>query len=667
MTMDSDESSDDNLTFSPSKYAGTSSHELPKLTEDRDTFSDFDFSVDDSISVSTAADLSAAADLYDQDDANESKEPVSSDSVSDDNDVGMAEHLRDWAIQHKITHTAVNALLQVMHADHSDLPLDARTLLKTPTAITVKKVAGGSFYYFGVQDCLQAKLQLCCGPCEDYGCHIALKVNVDGLPLFKSSNGQLWPILGLCDETWLDEEPFVIGIFYGESKPSSADELMHDFVEEMLKLKTDGFLFKNNVFHVTVSAFICDAPARAFLKNVKLHSGYYGCERCTQRGAWFGKVVFPEVDALKRKDSDYHGLQNVVRNIDEVGYDDESTHVTGPCILNKLSVGLVSEFPLDYMHLCCLGVMRRILRILTKPTTGTSKKWKLAPGIIQSLSTMHVTMQAHTPREFSRKPRSLLDLERWKATELRFFMLYSGPVVLKTHVDARLYDNFMLFSLAMRILLSPTLCASHCDYAQILLLEFVQQFGKIYGQDGLVYNVHSCIHLCDDAKKFGCLEKISAFPFENFLGKLKRMCRKRSMPLQQIVRRILETREASASDKTTETAGLNNKPKKQHWNGPVPLGLEGLDQYKQIQCKNMYVSVLEGDNCFEYEGTPIQVVNILCKDELNVYIAFNKFLEARQPNLYSYPCDSKLFGIEWCLEWTGNWSSVQFLILARSM
>ena len=60
------------------------------------------------------------------------------------------------------------------------------------------------------------------------------------------------------------------------------------------------------------------------------------------------------------------------------------------------------------------------------------------------------------------------------------------------------------------------LAGTHCDYAEELLRLFVVDFGKIYGQIMLTYNVHNLIHLANDAKNFGALHNFSAFAFESF-------------------------------------------------------------------------------------------------------------------------------------------------------
>lgn len=58
-----------------------------------------------------------------------------------------------------------------------------------------------------------------------------------------------------------------------------------------------------------------------------------------------------------------------------------------------------------------------------------------------------------TPREFCRRPRTLKEFERYKATEFRQFLLYTGPFILKNILDESLYSHFLELSLALRILL----------------------------------------------------------------------------------------------------------------------------------------------------------------------------------------------------------------------
>lgn len=53
------------------------------------------------------------------------------------------------------------------------------------------------------------------------------------------------------------------------------------------------------------------------------------------------------------------------------------------------------------------------------------------------------SLSGKLPSEFARQPRSLFEVERWKATEFRQFLLYTGPVVLKGIVTDTMYDHFL--------------------------------------------------------------------------------------------------------------------------------------------------------------------------------------------------------------------------------
>lgn len=55
----------------------------------------------------------------------------------------------------------------------------------------------------------------------------------------------------------------------------------------------------------SLSCFICDTPARAFVEQVKSHTGYYGCDKCSQKGVWDGEMAFPDVDAPLPTDIQY--------------------------------------------------------------------------------------------------------------------------------------------------------------------------------------------------------------------------------------------------------------------------------------------------------------------------------------------------------------------------
>ena len=180
--------------------------------------------------------------------------------------------------------------------------------------------------------------------------------------------------------------------------------------------------------------------------------------------------------------------------------------------MKELSVGMVTQFPLDYMHLVCLGVMRKLLLLWLKGPLAC----RLPGEMVRCVSAALVNMKSFVPHDFARKPRPLNEVDRFKATEFRLMLLYTGVVALCNKLKDVFYYNFLLLSVAMHILLSPRYCSDYCDYARQLLCLFVTNFSDLYGDQFVVYNVHSLIHLADNASTFGPLDNISCFPFENY-------------------------------------------------------------------------------------------------------------------------------------------------------
>ena len=141
---------------------------------------------------------------------------------------------------------------------------------------------------------------------------------------------------------------------------------------------------------------------------------------------------------------------------------------------------------------------------------------------------------------FSRNPQPLQNLTHWKATEYRAFLLYYGPIALHNSIDSNKYKHFMLLNIAISILVSTDLVNNYAHIAKQLCRSFVEESAALYKDTFLIYNVHSLIHIADDAMRFGGLDYCSAFRFENFLSKMKRLIRKGNFVIKQLAARYSE-------------------------------------------------------------------------------------------------------------------------------
>ncbi len=416
-------------------------------------------------------------------------------------DSDLLSALRDWTVQNNVPLLHVTKLLKILKPYHPDIPQDARTLLQTPRKTIISEIGNGRFCYIGLEKGLRSKF-LKYGPLD--ADRITILCNIDGTPISNSSAQQIWPILCVAEE--LDSVPFAVAVYWGMNKPCSLHDYLKDFIAEIEQLIHSGFSWLGKVFSVTLRAFICDAPARAYLKCIKGHTGYFACEKCTTEGTYTNnRMTFPEQNAPLRKDEDFLS-QN------------QSDHHIGVSPLTQLNFGLVTGFPLEYMHLVCLGVGKRILTSFMKGNFRV----RLGTKDINRISTRLTGLAKMTPSEFSRHPRSLMEIGNWKATEFRQFVLYLGPVVLKDIVSQDVYNHFLALSMAITILCNKHL-THYRNYADQLLRTFVANCDYLYGEGFVVYNIHNLIHLAADAERHGVLDDFGAFKFETYLGQLKNL------------------------------------------------------------------------------------------------------------------------------------------------
>ena len=143
-------------------------------------------------------------------------------------------------------------------------------MLNTPRSIASYSKCGGDFFHLEIESGIKRALDSTVITNENTQ-NIALIVGIDGIPLFRSSSVELWPILCRFNSLKL----FNVSVYTGNKKPSFINDFLKDFLVEYQLLNTVGFLYENHRYTIFIKAFVCDAPARAFIKCIKSHTGYY--------------------------------------------------------------------------------------------------------------------------------------------------------------------------------------------------------------------------------------------------------------------------------------------------------------------------------------------------------------------------------------------------------
>lgn len=156
---------------------------------------------------------------------------------------------------------------------------------------------------------------------------------------------------------------------------------------------------------------------------------------------------------------------------------------------------MILQFPVDYMHCACLSVMRKLLFLWR----NGSRLYRININEFEEYI-MHI--KRYWPQKFNRKPRSINQLGRWKATELRQFLLYMGPVILKNMLHYHVYSNFVLLKYAITILLNHELNVQYNEYARSYCRYLYAHSVHIYGKDFGVCNTLVLIPLADDVRNF---------------------------------------------------------------------------------------------------------------------------------------------------------------------
>ena len=492
----------------------------------------------------------------------------------------------------------------------------------------------GVYHHFNLQSELTRNLSLFPAFEND----VQLQFNIDGLPIYNSSKLDFWPILCRATSGSLSTKVFMAGLYCGKSKPHNVHQFLSRFVQDLLQLLSQGIVIREHSLNVKLHSFICDAPARQYVKRIKGHSGFDSCERCLVHGE--EKQRFVSIDWELRTDEHFRARK----------YAETHQNKADNSPLFPLPIDLIHQFPLDYMHLFLLGVVKRLLHLWlghsNQKLTQYSAFHRLSASQTQKDLRLRVEFCSNNIcSEFDRRPRQFDECKYFKAKEYRTLLCYTFPFIFKGLFQTRqVYDHFLLLVVSFRIILGLDPTPDLVDYVRNLLRIFVRETETFYGRGNMTYSVHNLIHIPDDYQRFGVLDKTSSFPFESYMYKLKHYVTRPGKEVQQVVKRVYE-------ENLLELCPVNVKDdsvllRKEHKEGPIhDFDAENVLQFKEVLYKGRKFSV-ERRDCFVMCNERIgKIVNFVREEEkLFTLVQFC----ASKGNFFTYPCFSSEVGIFKC-------------------
>ncbi|BHF62452.1 hypothetical protein SprV_0200543400 [Sparganum proliferum] len=188
-------------------------------------------------------------------------EPV---NISGDAVVGKCflADLREFCLEAQMPLSTTKKLFRMLRPYHPEVP---------------KPLNKGNYVHLGLERGLQDQLD---SLPETTVPEMHIQLHIDEMKILKGSSQGLWPILARVRHPVVGQ-PFIVGVFSGPGKPDPLDDFLGDCVGELKDLLASGLRIPHtqNSVKVILDNVICDTPVRCFVRQVKAHNGYYGCDR----------------------------------------------------------------------------------------------------------------------------------------------------------------------------------------------------------------------------------------------------------------------------------------------------------------------------------------------------------------------------------------------------
>ena len=344
--------------------------------------------------------------------------------------------------------------------------------------------------------------------------HTELIIGTDGVLIFKSSKGSLWPVYLMTTSipphlrSKLDNL-IVAALWFGPIKPHM-DILLKPVLEQISNLNCNPH--SAIVISAKLVQAVFDLPAKAAATNTKQFNGEYGCLYCTDKGEIFNtaRIYPPNISNELRtteKMKDW-AASAMATNSPQYG-------VKGKSILGE-HIELPQCVPIDYMHAVLEGVFKQLMKLWFGPNHHQEPF-----SLRRQIPTINRLMsKIQPPKELQRLPRSVDQMAFFKASEYRAWLIFFALPILTVFLPPEYSNHLILLVSSMHILLSDKICFTDLDRTHEMLTTFYHTSGDLYSSSIYTINMHSLIHIVPLVRLWGPVWAYSMFGFENLNGYL---------------------------------------------------------------------------------------------------------------------------------------------------
>lgn len=181
----------------------------------------------------------------------------------------------------------------------------------------------------------------------------------------------------------------------------------------------------------------------------------------------------------------------------------------------------VLDVPVEYMHVLCLGVVKRMVELTFD--VGENRKTNVKRKLSKASDFNALMLKIKLVREFPRRAREL-DLAVMKASELRNIVLFFFPLVIETIQEGekeRIVWLLLVYMVRSCVLPSDEFNPIPLENVSLACERFYKLYEKLYGQINCTYSTHVVGAHFIEIRHHGPLPMTSAFPFESFYGEMR--------------------------------------------------------------------------------------------------------------------------------------------------